>query len=71
MAKIKFDSVLRCANVKCIHNIDGYNCTCRVITLNADGQCALAQPRRKSTPPDLSANANAKVNKPFDMEASK
>lgn len=47
MAKIEFDSILRCANVNCVHNRDGYNCTCNVITLNADGQCALVQPKPK------------------------
>jgi hypothetical protein len=71
MAKIEFDSILRCANVNCVHNRDGYNCTCNVVTLNADGQCALVQPRRKSTPPNCDTNVNAKVNKPYDIETSK
>ena len=71
MAKIEFDSILRCANVNCVHNRDGYNCTCNVITLNTDGQCALVQSKRKPTPPNCDTNANAKVNKPYDIETSK
>ena len=59
MAKIKFDSILRCANVNCVHNRDGYNCTCSVITLNADGQCALNQPKPVKTKPNPNPN-------PFD-----
>jgi hypothetical protein len=50
MAKIEFDSILRCANVNCVHNRDGYNCTCNVITLDVDGQCALVQPKNKPIP---------------------
>ena len=50
MAKIEFDSILRCANVNCTHNRDGCNCTCVVIALNADGRCALVRPRNKSIP---------------------
>jgi hypothetical protein len=50
MAKIEFDSILRCANVNCTHNRDGYNCTCCVIALNADGQCALVRSKNKPIP---------------------
>ncbi len=50
MAKMDYDTILRCANVNCVHNRDGYNCTCAVITLNANGRCALIQPKRKPTP---------------------
>ena len=71
MAKIEFDSILRCANVNCVHNRDGYNCTCNVIALNTDGQCTLVQPKRKPTPPDCGINVNTKVNKPYDVETSK
>ena len=70
-AKMELDSILRCANANCVHNRDGYSCTCIVVTLGADGKCALNQPKRKPTPPDSGTNVNAKVNKPFDIEASK
>lgn len=62
-AKMELDSILRCANANCVHNRDGYNCTCVVVTLGADGKCALC--RQKDKP------AQEKVNKLFDVEASK
>lgn len=48
MAKMEFDTILRCANSNCCHNRDGYNCTCIVIALRADGKCALCKPNNKS-----------------------
>ena len=45
MTKVELDTILRCANANCYHNRDGYNCTCNIITLNNEGQCALCKPR--------------------------
>jgi hypothetical protein len=50
MAKMDYDTILRCANADCYHNQDGYNCTCKVITLNNEGQCALCRPKFKPVP---------------------
>ena len=68
MAKMEFDTILRCANADCCHNREGYNCTCNIITLNNEGQCALYKPK-----PILKDVAVA-PNKPkpaFDVETSK
>ena len=48
--KMEFDTILRCANADCCHNRDGYNCTCSVIALNSEGQCAPCKPKRKPIP---------------------
>lgn len=50
MAKMEFDTILRCANANCCHNRNGYNCTCNIITLNSEGQCALCKPKNESIP---------------------
>ena len=50
MFKVKPDTILRCANAECYHNRDGYTCDCRIITLNANGQCALVQPESNPVP---------------------
>ena len=50
MAKMDYDTILRCANTNCYHNREGYNCTCAVIALNNEGQCALCRPKRESIP---------------------
>ena len=68
--KMELDTILRCANSDCYHNHDGYNCTCVVITLGADGKCALCKPKHKPTPPNCDTNVNAKVNKPYNTETS-
>lgn len=60
MAKMELDTILRCANSDCYHNHDGYNCTCVVITLGADGKCALCKPKHKPTLPNSDTNVNAK-----------
>ena len=68
MAKMDYDTILRCANTNCYHNRDGYNCTCAVIALNNEGRCALYKP--KPVPKDTAvAQNNPKI--AFDMETSK
>ena len=52
MAKMDYDTILRCANTDCYHNRDGYNCTCAVIALNKEGHCALRRPKVKPTSND-------------------
>ena len=66
MAKMEFDTILRCANTDCHHNHDGYNCTCNIITLNNEGQCALYKPK-----PILKDVALNKSKPAFDVEISK
>lgn len=48
--RVKCENVVRCANTNCVHNCSGYYCEHTVITLGADGRCALAQSKRKPTP---------------------
>ena len=49
-AKMSYDSIVRCANYDCYHNRDGYNYTCSVITVGADGKCALFRPKLRPKP---------------------
>ena len=68
MAKVEFDTILRCANANCCHNQNGYKCACVVITLNNEGQCALCKP--KSIPKDAAVAPN-KSKPASDVETSK
>jgi hypothetical protein len=61
--KIKCENVVRCANTNCVHNDCGYMCRHRVITIGANGQCALYMLKDRPT-------QNKEI-KPYDIEASK
>ena len=68
--KMKCENIVTCGNYNCELNCEGA-CIHTVVALNGDGNCVMCKPKRKSTPPNCDTSVNAKVNKPFDVEASK
>lgn len=42
--KITCDSIVRCGNWDCYHNRDGSQCTLVVVSIGADGKCAMCHP---------------------------
>ena len=66
--KIKCENIVRCGNLNCVHNHDGYICLKTVVALDVNGRCAFCQP--KSVPKDIAVAPN-KSKPAFDVEASK
>ena len=60
--KIKCENIVTCGNYNCELNYDGA-CIRTVVALDGDGKCVMCKPKTKL--------AEAKPNKPFDVETSK
>lgn len=60
--KMKCENIVTCGNYNCELNCEGA-CIRTVVALDGDGKCVMCKPKPKL--------AEAKSNKPFDVETSK